>query len=73
MTGPELKEIRKTYGLSAAAMGRALGYSGSNANVASHVRRLERGARPVPPVVGRLAEMFWLEGIPWAEIKRPST
>jgi len=73
MTGSELKEIRKTFGLSAAAMGRALGYSGSNANIASHVRRLERGARSIPPAIGKLAEMFWREGIPWAEIKRPST
>lgn len=67
MTGAKLKEIRKTYGLSAAAMGRALGYSGSNANIAAYLRRLERGARPIPPAVGRLAEMFRREGIPWAE------
>ena len=54
--------MRKTFGLSAAAMGRALGYSGSSANIAAHLRRLERGARPI--AVGRLAEMFWREGIP---------
>jgi hypothetical protein len=64
MTGAELKEIRKTFGLSASTMGRALGYSGPNANVAAHIRRLEREARPIPPTIARLAEMFWREGIP---------
>ena len=64
VTGAELREIRVTFGLSASAMGRALGFSGANANIAAHIRRLEREARPIPPPVARLAEMFWREGIP---------
>ena len=68
MTGGKLREIRKTFGLSAAAMGRALSYSGSNANIAAHLRQLERGARPIPAAVGKVAEMFWREGIPSTEL-----
>jgi hypothetical protein len=37
MTSAELREIRQAFGLSASAMGRALGYSGPKANVAVHV------------------------------------
>lgn len=51
MTGTEFRMIRDKFGLSASAMGRALGYSGPKANVAVHIRRLERGDRP--PSIGR--------------------
>jgi hypothetical protein len=44
VTDAELKEIRETFGLSASAMRRALGYSGPNANIAAHIRRWS--ARP---------------------------
>ena len=64
MTGAKLKAIREEFGLSASAMGRALGYSGPKSNVAVHVRRLERGERPIPSDVARLAHMFWMNGIP---------
>ena len=64
MTGAELKAIRETFGLSASAMGRALGYSGPKANIAVHIRRLERGDRPIPPPIDRLARMYWRNGIP---------
>lgn len=64
MTGAQLKAIRETFGLSASAMGRALGYSGPKANIAVHIRRLERGDRRIPPSVERLALMFYREGIP---------
>ena len=64
MTGTELRQIRQAFGLSAAAMGKALGYTGPRANVAVQVRRLERDARPIPTPVGRLAEMFAQNGIP---------
>jgi len=64
VTGAELKAIRETFRLSASAMGRALGYSGPKANIAVHIRRLERGDRRIPPPVERLAYMFWREGIP---------
>jgi transcriptional regulator with XRE-family HTH domain len=55
MTGAELKAIREACGLSASAMGKALGYSGPRANMAVHIRRLERNARPIPPSVEKLA------------------
>jgi len=64
MTGAELRNIREAFGLSASVMGIALGYSGPKANIAVQIRRLERGERPVPPSVARLAHMFWMNGIP---------
>jgi hypothetical protein len=64
MTGSELKSIREAFGLSASAMGRALGYKGPRANVAVLVRRLERDARPIPTPISRLAQMFAQNGIP---------
>jgi hypothetical protein len=48
MTGEELRQIRQAFGLSASAMGKALGYSGPRANIGVQVRRLERDARPIP-------------------------
>jgi transcriptional regulator with XRE-family HTH domain len=64
MTGEELKEIRQAFNLSAASMGRALGYSGPKANIAVTVRRLERNSRAIPAPVARLAHMFAENGIP---------
>jgi len=64
MTGEELREIRQAFGLSASAMGRALGYSGPKANIAVTLRRLERAARPIPTPIARLAQMFAQNGIP---------
>jgi transcriptional regulator with XRE-family HTH domain len=58
MTGEQLKAIRRSYNLSAAAMGRLLGYSGSSRNIGVHVPRLERNVRQIPPSVARLAFMF---------------
>jgi transcriptional regulator with XRE-family HTH domain len=64
VTGRELKRIREAFGLSASAMGRALGYSGPKPNMAVHVRRLERDARRIPPTVEKLALMYARHGIP---------
>ena len=64
MTGAKLREIRQAFRLSAAEMGKALGYSGPKANIAVTVRRLERDARPIPTPVARLAQMFAQNGIP---------
>jgi transcriptional regulator with XRE-family HTH domain len=64
MTGTELRAIRDALGLSASAMGRALGYSGHGRNVAVQIRRLERDARAIPLSVGRLALMYARHGIP---------
>ena len=62
MTGEELRGIGQAFGLSASAMGRALGYSGPKANIAVHIRRLERDARPIPTPVARLVQMFRKHG-----------
>jgi len=62
MTGAELADIRRSLGLSTNQMGRALGYHGPNMHVT--VRRYERGERPVPPTIARLAEMFKMHGVP---------
>ena len=64
MTGAQLRMIRDKFGLSASAMGKALGYSGPKANIAVQIRRLERGDRRIPPPIERLALMFYREGIP---------
>jgi transcriptional regulator with XRE-family HTH domain len=64
VTGAELKAIREAFGLSAAAMGRALGYSGPKANIAVHIRRFERGDRHIPFWIARLALMYSRHGIP---------
>jgi hypothetical protein len=64
MTGAELKSIREAYGLSASAMGHVLGYTGPKANIAVHIRRFERDARPIPSSVERLASMYARHGIP---------
>jgi hypothetical protein len=63
VTGAEFKRIREAFGLSA-TMGQALGYSGLKANIAVHIGRLERGDRPIPVAIGKLALMFSREGIP---------
>jgi hypothetical protein len=64
MTGEELRGIRQAFGLSASAMGKALGYTGPRANIAVLVRRFERDARPIPTPIARLAHMFAQNGIP---------
>jgi len=58
------QEAREAFGLSASAMGKALGYSGPKANIAVHIRRLERDARGIPPSVEKLALMYARHGIP---------
>jgi transcriptional regulator with XRE-family HTH domain len=67
MDGQEFKAIRKRLKLSAAALGHALGYEGSDANIARTIYRLESG-RPIPRPVARLLEMFDAFGVPraWA-------
>src|SRR5437588_8130946 len=67
MDGQEFKRIRQRLKLSAAALGHALGYEGSDANIARTIYRLESG-RPIPRPIGRLLEMFDAFGVPraWA-------
>ena len=67
MDGQEFKRIRKSLKLSAAALGHALGYDGSDANIARTIYRLESG-RPIPRPIARLLEMFDAFGVPraWA-------
>ena len=64
MTGADFRAIREALGLSASAWGRALGYSGPNAHIAVHIRRLERDARTIPAWIERLARMYARNGIP---------
>ena len=67
MDGNEFKRIRHRLGLSAAALGHALGYRGSETNIARTIYRLESG-RPVPRPIARLLVMFDAYGVPraWA-------
>ena len=64
MTGPELKALRLSLGLSVPQMGRALGYQGSNLVQGIAVRRYESGNRVIPTWIGRLATMFAKHGVP---------
>jgi hypothetical protein len=68
MNGADFKKIRLKLNLRAAALGHALGYEGSDANIARTVYRLEAGRRPIPRPIGRLLEMFDAFGVPraWA-------
>lgn len=65
MDGSRFRTIRKAFQMSALEWGRALGYqTGNDTTVASYVRAMEAGTRPIPPAVARLAEMFRLHGVP---------
>jgi len=68
VNGADFKKIRLKLNLRAAALGHALGYEGSDANIARTVYRLEAGRRPIPRPIGRLLEMFDAFGVPraWA-------
>ena len=67
MDGDEFKRIRHRLGLSAAALGHALGYRGSETNIARTIYRLESG-RPIPRPIAGLLVMFDAYGVPraWA-------
>lgn len=56
MTGPELRAIRSALGLSQSEMGEALALSG--AYVGNRVAQWERGKRPIPAYVARIAELM---------------
>ena len=70
MEGQQFKQIRQTLGLSAAALGRALGYQGSDANIARTIYRLESG-RQIPRPVVHLLLMFDAFGVPRAWVGKP--
>ena len=63
MTPFEFKSIRKQLGLGTVAMGRALGYQGTDNTVSVQIRQYESGARPIPPWIARLAEMYGRFGL----------
>jgi hypothetical protein len=68
MTGSELASIRKALGLTTTQWGRELGYSGTDASVASSIRRLEaRRGRDIPWTVAKLAYMIDRFGDQWNE------
>jgi transcriptional regulator with XRE-family HTH domain len=62
LSGDQLKTIRQGLGLSVRDMARALGFEGVNSALA--LRRYERGEKPIPPKIARLAIMFSRFGIP---------
>lgn len=68
MTGPELRVIRQSLGLSLVGFGRALGYQGSPKTLNAQVHKYETGERPIPPWISRLASMYQRHGVPeeWA-------
>jgi transcriptional regulator with XRE-family HTH domain len=68
MTGPELRAIRHSLGLSLVGMGRALGYQGTDKTLNAQVHKYECGERTIPPWIARLAAMYGRHGVPkeWA-------
>ena len=62
MDGQEFKKIRQKLKLSAAALGHALGYEGSDANIARTIYRLEAG-RCIGKPIGRLLAIFDALGV----------
>lgn len=67
----EFKAIRKSFDFSATEWGLALGYAGNRANIRQTITRYEKGDRPVPPIVARLAIMYEEYGIPEEYDPRP--
>lgn len=61
MTGEELRAIRKAAApeMTQAAFARAIGYEDANS-----YRRYENGARPVPTLLAKLADMIRNRGLP---------
>lgn len=64
MTGAELRTIRQSLGLSAYALGRALGYQGNRNTVQVAIRLMESDARPIPPWIAHLVYMLGWHGVP---------
>lgn len=58
MTGPEIRAIRESLGLTQTAWGRMLGLDGNDESVRIMVSMYERGVRPVPRTKALLAEMI---------------
>lgn len=64
MQGDELKAIRRQLGLTVRELGVAFGYTGNANSVGLTIRRYERGEKPIPPWIARLAIMYARFGIP---------
>ena len=64
MNGKKLRSVRQGLGLSVKEFGRALGYVGNDNTLSVQVRRYELDARPIPPWIARLAEMYRRHGVP---------
>lgn len=61
----KLKEARHKAGLSQADFGRALGYRHADrTSVRIQVNDMEKGRKPISPIVARLIEMFRRFGVP---------
>lgn len=63
MTPAEFKSIRKRLGLSTVAMGRALGYEGTDNSASVTIRRYESGMRQIPPAITVLMTMYAKHGL----------
>jgi len=57
MTGPEMKAIRQKMGLECLEFARLVGYTGSERNVISSMKKMERGQKQIPLTIARLT---WL-------------
>jgi hypothetical protein len=58
------KAIRQSFNFSCYQWGIALGYGGKHDNIRKTIERYEKGEREVPPIVARLASMYYEHGIP---------
>jgi transcriptional regulator with XRE-family HTH domain len=68
MDGSQLKAFRTQLNLTPTELGHAVGYAGTDTNLAKAILRFESGSRTIPPAIGRLIEMFDMFGVPrgWA-------
>lgn len=57
MLGSEFRQIRKNLGLSEARFAELLGYTGKPVNNRTRIQEMERGKKPIPLYIARLA---WL-------------
>jgi hypothetical protein len=64
VTGAEMRAIRDELGLSAVQLGRAFGYAGGDATVATMISKYEREMRPIPVYLQRLLLMYRRHGVP---------
>ena len=58
MTPQELSDARQNFGMAKKDFGLLLGYTGELRNIYMTIERMERGTRPISPMVERLVTLL---------------